>query len=99
MDRAALKDLRQRVVGRRETLKVIQRGRAVSVFVAKDANPAILSELEEHCRIHQVPVTYVESMRELGQLCGIEVNAACAALTRGQTAANQEEGGRTGANY
>nr|WP_243239402.1 ribosomal L7Ae/L30e/S12e/Gadd45 family protein [Sulfobacillus harzensis] len=91
--------MRQRVVGRRETLKVIQRGRAVSVYVARDANPAILSELEEHCRIHQVPIIYVDSMRELGLLCGIEVNAACAALTRGHTAATQEEGGRTGANY
>lgn len=98
MDRAALKDLRQRVVGRRETLKVIQRGRAISVFAARDANPAILLEVEEHCRIHQVPVTFVESMRELGQLCGIEVDAACAALVRAQTA-SLEEGGRTDANH
>lgn len=79
MDRLALKDYRLRVVGRRETLKVIQRDTAREVFVARDADTRLLSAIEDQCRIHQVPITYVDSMRELGQLCGIEVQAVCAA--------------------
>ncbi len=98
MDRAALKDFRQRVVGRRETLKLIQRRVAAVVYVARDADRAILSDIEEHCRTHQVPITYVETMRELGQLCGIEVKAACAAVATGQAEADNKEGGRAGAN-
>ncbi len=98
MDRAALKDFRQRVVGRRETLKAIQRRMATVAFVARDADPAILTEIEEQCRTHQVPVTYIDSMGELGQLCGIDVKAACAAVTRRHTASKNEEGGRTGAD-
>lgn len=99
MDRAALKDFRQRVVGRRETLKQIQRGTATVVYVARNADTAIVSEIENHCRTHQVPIMYVDSMGELGQLCGIEVGAACAAVMSGRAGAAHEEGGRTGANH
>lgn len=98
MDRAALKDFRLRVVGRRETVKHISRGDASVVYVARDANPAILSEVEGQCRTHQIPMNFVDTMRELGQLCGIDVGAACAAVIADRPAGNQE-GGRTGANH
>lgn len=99
MDRRALKDSRLRVVGRRETLKYIQRGMAAAVYVASDANRALLSEIEEHCRTHQIPITYVDSMKELGQLCGIEVKAVCAALTSSHGMNEDGKGGRTSANH
>ena len=82
MDRAVLKDFRHRVVGRRETMKQIRRG-ASAVYVARDADAVILQELEERCRANQIPIYYVDSMSELGRLCGIEVGAACAAVNRG----------------
>lgn len=85
MDSAVLKDFRHRVVGRRETAKQIERGTASAVFVAKDANSAILTEIEGLCRIHQVPIYYVGTMQELGRQCGIEVGAACAAVSVGTT--------------
>ncbi len=81
MDKAVLKDFRHRVVGRRETMKQIRRG-ARAVFVARDADTAILREIEERCRANQIPIYYVDSMHELGRLCGIEVGAACAAVSR-----------------
>jgi large subunit ribosomal protein L7A len=83
VDTASLKDFRRRVVGRRETAKRIQRGTAAAVFVARDADQAILTEIEGLCQTNGVPIHYIESMHELGQLCGIEVGAACAALSRG----------------
>lgn len=83
MDSAVLKDFRRRVVGRRETVKQVQRGAAVAVYVARDAAMTILTEIETACQANQVPVHYIDTMRELGQLCGIEVGAACAAIGRG----------------
>ncbi len=82
MDSAVLKDFRRRVVGRRETVREIQRGRAAEVWVARDADSAILSEIERECRTNQIPIHHVDTMRQLGQLCGIEVGAACAAASR-----------------
>ncbi|AEW03850.1 ribosomal protein L7Ae/L30e/S12e/Gadd45 [Sulfobacillus acidophilus DSM 10332] len=80
MDRAALKHTHQRVVGQRQTLKQIQRGVAAKVFLARDADSRMLAEIERQCRANQVPVEYVDTMSELGRLCGIEVGAVCAAL-------------------
>ncbi|MCY0900037.1 MAG: ribosomal L7Ae/L30e/S12e/Gadd45 family protein [Firmicutes bacterium] len=80
VDRSLLKNVRQRVVGRRETLKHIQRHQATVVYLARDADALIASEIEEQCRTHEVPIVYVDTMKELGQWCGIEVKAACAAV-------------------
>lgn len=93
MNRAALKDFRHRVVGRRETLKRIQRGAASVVYVARDADNAILSEIEEQCRIHQIPIQAIDTMQELGKLCGIEVAAACAAVVADREADDSSKGG------
>ena len=60
---------------------------------------AIVSEIEEQCRIHQVPIHAIDTMQELGRLCGIEVSAACAALVSDREAYNSGQGGRTGANH
>jgi large subunit ribosomal protein L7A len=101
VDRAALKDSRRRVVGRRETVKRIQRGAALQVYVARDADKVIVAEIEDQCRIHHVPIHAIDTMQELGKLCGIEVAAACAAVVsdREANAREQGKGGRTGANH
>lgn len=80
MDATALKDPRRRVVGRRETLKHLARKTATSVYVARDADPRIVNELIRQCESARVPVEYVDTMVQLGQLCGIDVGAACAAV-------------------
>jgi large subunit ribosomal protein L7A len=82
VDSAVLKDFRRRVVGRRETVREIERGRAIAVYVAKDADDAMQAAIAVALRGRNVPVHYINSMRELGQMCGIEVGAACAAEVR-----------------
>ncbi len=81
MNTEALKSAKSRVVGWRQTVKQLQRGTAVTVFVARDAEARMRRELEQLCAKNQVPVEYVETMAELGRLCGIDVGAACCAVT------------------
>jgi large subunit ribosomal protein L7A len=80
-----LKNRRRRVVGMRETLKRMTQGMAVGVFVAKDAEPRVIEEVVAQSQARGVPLEYVDSMDELGRLCGIEVGAACAALLLPET--------------
>ncbi|MCL4494524.1 MAG: ribosomal L7Ae/L30e/S12e/Gadd45 family protein [Firmicutes bacterium] len=80
MDTEGLKNRRRRVVGVRETLKRIAHGTAIGVFVAKDADPRVVEDVVSQSKDRGVPLEYVDSMDELGRLCGIEVGAACAAL-------------------
>lgn len=67
-------------VGLRQTIKAIKRGEASEVIIAEDADAHIIEQIETACLHHQVPVVYVDSMRQLGKTCGIEVGAACVAI-------------------
>ena len=67
------------VVGAKQLKKALRDGRAQHVFLAQNADPQITGPIEEICQIHQVRVTWVQTMIQLGQACGIEVGAAAAA--------------------
>ncbi|MBX6350159.1 MAG: ribosomal L7Ae/L30e/S12e/Gadd45 family protein [Clostridia bacterium] len=77
-----LKDARRRTVGVKQTTKSVQRGAALLVYVAKDADRAVVSELLALCRDRGVPIVEVEAMAELGRACGIEVGASAAAVLK-----------------
>ena len=68
------------VVGSKQLRKAIQNGRARFVYLAKNADPAITDPLETMCGERNIRLAWVSSMTELGQVCGIEVGAAAAAV-------------------
>lgn len=77
-----LKDARQIVTGTKQTSKAIESGKAVMVFVAKDAEERILRPVMEACAASGIPVIYAESMDELGKACKIKVKAAMSAILK-----------------
>ncbi|HEY8418665.1 MAG TPA: ribosomal L7Ae/L30e/S12e/Gadd45 family protein [Limnochordales bacterium] len=83
-----------KTVGARQTLRALQRRVARAVFVARDADPAVVQPIVELARSQAVQLIYVESMQALGRACGIEVGASTAALVEEQpTAKRQAKGG------
>ena len=70
------------VVGTKQLKKALRDSRAVSVYLAENADPALTQPLETLCFHNHIPVTWVRTMAELGQKCGIEVGAAAAAVVR-----------------
>jgi len=67
-------------IGTKQTLKLLETGKAIEVFVAKDADPRVTVKVIQLCKKTGVTVTYVDTMKMLGKACGIEVGAATAAL-------------------
>ena len=67
------------VVGSKQLRKALEAGRARYVFLARNADPAITEPIEAMCQRRSVAYTWVPSMLELGQACGIDVGAAAAA--------------------
>ncbi|MCZ8523778.1 MULTISPECIES: ribosomal L7Ae/L30e/S12e/Gadd45 family protein [Paenibacillus] len=67
-------------IGSKQATKTVEQGKALEVFVAKDADPRITIKIVNLCKKMEVNVTYVESMKLLGKACGIEVGAAVAAV-------------------
>ncbi|GAB6934003.1 50S ribosomal protein L7ae-like protein [Calditerricola satsumensis] len=69
-------------VGTKQTRKAIERGEALEVFVATDAEPHVTEKIIALCKLKGIPVRYVDSMRALGEACGIDVGAAAVAITK-----------------
>lgn len=70
----------QFVVGVKQTTRAIQQGRAKEVFIARDAEMRVVEKVIQLCQEAGLPITYVESMRELGEACGIDVGASAVAI-------------------
>ncbi|RAL23242.1 50S ribosomal protein L7ae-like protein [Thermoflavimicrobium daqui] len=67
-------------IGTKQTRKAIEQGKTEEVYVAVDAKPHITDLIISLCKQHGVAVVRVDSMKELGKACGIEVSAATAAI-------------------
>ena len=68
-----------RVVGAKQTRRALKDGRAKRVYMAKDADPRLLQPLVQEAVRQRVPLIQVDTMRQLGEACGISVGAAIVA--------------------
>lgn len=67
------------VAGAKQLRKAVSSGRALKVYLAENADPAITLPIMEQCKANGISYAWVRSMQELGSACGIEVGAAAAA--------------------
>lgn len=75
-----LKSSRSRIVGTKQTIKALEKGEVQKVFIARDAEDKVIRPVISLCEEHDIEPYYVESMQELGKMCGIKVKAAAAAI-------------------
>ena len=71
-----------KVVGTRRLLRSIQNGEIAEVYVARDADLFILRQVREACNSAGVRMVAVDTMKELGQACGVEVKTASAGIRK-----------------
>lgn len=69
-----------KIVGAKQVKRALAKPGVEMVFIALDADRKVTGEIEELCHSKSVPITYVDRMEELGEACGIDINAAVAAL-------------------
>lgn len=75
-----LRSARKKVAGVKQTLKMINKGEATVVFVAKDAEPRVIGDVLHAAQEKGIPVEYADTMAELGAACGIAIGASCSAI-------------------
>ena len=69
-----------KVVGAKQTRRALRDGKAVRVFLAKDADPALTEPIEAMSEELGVEVEWIPTMKELGSTYGIAVGSAVAAV-------------------
>ena len=63
-----------KVVGLKQSMQALRSGRAKKVYLACDADPAVLARVEELCT--GVEIERNVTMAQLGQMGGISIGAA-----------------------
>lgn len=68
------------IVGSKQVIKAIISGNAKEVLVALDAEKRITGPVVNHAMKNNVRVVYINTMKELGRNCNIDVGAATAVI-------------------
>ena len=72
----------KKVVGIKQSIKAIKSGEAKAVYTATDAEAKLIEPVVKLARENSLEVHYVNTMKDLGKLCGIDVGAATAVLLK-----------------
>ena len=70
----------KKVIGVKQTTKAIKNGEGKTLYIAKNADLEIIEGLENLCKENALNIIYIDTMKDLGKLCGIDVGAATALL-------------------
>jgi large subunit ribosomal protein L7A len=76
----SLRKEKNKVIGFKQTKRALERGGVSRVYIAKDADAGLLRPIIEFCGVNSLEVREVQTMAELGKICGIGVGAAVAAV-------------------
>ena len=68
-------------VGYKQTMKAIIENRAKAVYIARDSEDKFFNSLKNAVETVS-EVYYIDTMKELGKLCGIEKGASCAVIVK-----------------
>ena len=68
----------KKVVGIKQCTKLLKDGNGKVLYVARDVDKKLIAPLIELADEKNVEIKLVETMKELGKLCGIEVKSSAA---------------------
>lgn len=71
-----------KVVGTRRLLRAIQAGEIEVAYIANDADLFIVRQVKQACNENGTRLVEVDTMKELGQACGVEVKTASAGIRK-----------------
>ena len=70
------------VVGCKQTMKALAAGIAEKVIVAYDCEERMRKKIEEAAEEAGAEIVYIDSMRSLGAMYGIDLGASCAGILK-----------------
>ncbi|HAE43541.1 MAG TPA: 50S ribosomal protein L7ae-like protein [Clostridiales bacterium] len=82
MELERLQSLDNLVVGKKQTKRFILKSMVDKVFVAMDAEREVTDEIIQLCNKEEIEIVYIDKMKELGEICNIDVNAAVVAVLK-----------------
>lgn len=69
-------------VGYKQVVRALAEDKVKKVFLSGDCDRSISEPIEKAAKEKNTEVFFVPTMKELGDLCGIEVGASCAVILK-----------------
>lgn len=67
------------IIGAKQVKNAVMAKNASKVYIASDSDGEIIDPVVKLAENHNIPVFFVSTRKELGEMCGIDVKASCAA--------------------
>lgn len=77
-----LKNAANRVVGTNQVLRAMKAGKLERAYVANDVDTFLYQQVVRTAEAAGIPVKRVDTMKELGEACGIQVATAAAGIVK-----------------
>ena len=71
-----------KVVGTRRLVRAILAGEIAEAYIARDADLYIVRQVKDACNQAGIRIVEVDTMRQLGEACGVEVKTASAGIQK-----------------
>lgn len=71
-----------KVVGAKQVKRALMTSEVELVYIAKDAESKVTDEIIGFCNEKHIQIIQIDNMKILGDACGININAAVAALIK-----------------
>lgn len=82
MELEKYKKLNRLIIGKKQTERSLQKNEVECIYIAKDADEDVVVDIIRIGNEKSIDIIYVENMKELGEICNIDVNAAVAAVIK-----------------
>lgn len=77
-----LQQTQRRIVGSKQLLRALTKNAIQTVYVAKDADDFLYRRVISAAEENKVPVIKVDTMKELGSMCRVDVKTTAAGILR-----------------
>lgn len=77
-----MKEKKNIVIGKKQTLRALLKNEAEKIYISKDADLHVTKNITDICKEKNIEIIYFDTMKELGESVGISVNAAAAAVLK-----------------
>ncbi len=68
------------IIGTKQTIKAMNNGEVSEVFIAQDADQHVTTKVLDVAKRLNIPYTIVDSKKQLGKSCKIDVGASTVAI-------------------
>ena len=73
---------KEMTAGIKETMKMLEKGGLSEVMIAGDADHFVVRPVIETAEQRSVKITYIDTKRNLGRMCGVYTGAAVAGVLK-----------------